>query len=293
MRINAINNNLGFKGLFTNKSAQNNGNWLMEYSPYSWEANNTSKMANKQKFDIFDAKLPDNEEIYKKYSYLAENSTDILGTESYYVRDDGSMRRTITEVPAMNREESLKVQNKKLEAFLGMKNKKFLELKNNLCGTLDNITAAESKFDSYAAAMPTGVFASSSDRKYAAHGMYDEFDKVQKTAKGLYHDYNSYIYLKESADAVLAQKERNAKEINILNELRQSGKLIDISRRDLREANKPLVESFQLGFNALKAKFVCLPHKLMSMSEIIQSLGIHNLTAENKQMIVNCINRLI
>ena len=52
MKIQAINTNTNFKGLFTDKSAQNNGNWRMEYQPYSWESNNTGKMANKERIDI-------------------------------------------------------------------------------------------------------------------------------------------------------------------------------------------------------------------------------------------------
>ena len=67
MKINAINNT-NFKGLFTNKSSQNGGNWRMEYSPYAWESKNgweiDSKMANQSGIDIFGTCLPDNEKIY-------------------------------------------------------------------------------------------------------------------------------------------------------------------------------------------------------------------------------------
>ena len=66
MKINAINNT-NFRGLFTDKTAQNGGNWRMEYSPYSWESNNSSKMANKKKIDVYASSLPDNEEIYTKF----------------------------------------------------------------------------------------------------------------------------------------------------------------------------------------------------------------------------------
>ena len=92
MKIQAINTNTNFKGLFTDKSAQNNGNWRMEYQPYSWESNNTGKMANKERIDIYANMLPDNEEIYtKNKGYYAETSGDILGTTSYYKTYDGRM----------------------------------------------------------------------------------------------------------------------------------------------------------------------------------------------------------
>ena len=48
MKIQAINTNTNFKGLFTDKSAQNNGNWRMEYRrtagkaiiPEKWQIKN-------------------------------------------------------------------------------------------------------------------------------------------------------------------------------------------------------------------------------------------------------------
>ena len=41
--------------------------------PYSWESNNTGKMANKERIDIYANMLPDNEEIYtKNKGYYAE-----------------------------------------------------------------------------------------------------------------------------------------------------------------------------------------------------------------------------
>ena len=64
MKIQAINNNT-FKGLFTDKSKQNNNEWLMEYRPYSWELDKYTarpKMELKEHVDIKANKLPDNEE---------------------------------------------------------------------------------------------------------------------------------------------------------------------------------------------------------------------------------------
>ena len=133
MKINAISNT-NFKGLFTDKSAQNGGNWKMEYSPYAWEAKYfkiDSKMANQENIDIFGTCLPDNEKIYTNENGK-KSAKDILGTEFYYEYENGKVRKTITEVPAMNRENSLKVYNKKLDKFLKMKKDKSEEIKRAL-----------------------------------------------------------------------------------------------------------------------------------------------------------------
>ena len=119
MKINAINNT-NFRGLFTDKSSQNGGNWKMEYSPYAWESPNgynLSKMDTQRDIDIFGTVLPDNEKIYTE-NYNRKSAKDILGTEFYYETYDGRVRKTITEVPAMNREDSLRVYNSKLQKFL-------------------------------------------------------------------------------------------------------------------------------------------------------------------------------
>ena len=75
MRIQAINTNTNFKGLFTNKSNENGGNWKMEYQPYSWEKNadgDIGYMANKERVDVYASRLPDNEEIFTRETYYAK-----------------------------------------------------------------------------------------------------------------------------------------------------------------------------------------------------------------------------
>ena len=62
MKVNVINNT-NFKGLFIDKTKENNGNWRMEYRPYSWEMKNDGEyiMAPQTEWDLFSDKLPDNE----------------------------------------------------------------------------------------------------------------------------------------------------------------------------------------------------------------------------------------
>lgn len=292
MKINAINNT-NFRGLFTDKTAQNGGNWRMEYSPYSWESNNSSKMANKKKIDVYASSLPDNEEIYTKFENGGENSKDILGTESYYKHSDGKMRRTITEVPSMNREESLKVQNKKYDAFLDMKKDEFRRLRGNVTDVTEKVDNSITNFRRYADDIPLGFFAAAYDRRQAVNQMSKEFNTVVDSAKNAYTNFLDYDKLRISADNVRSVQKRNAEEIEKLADLRKSGRLIDISRRDIADADKPLIESLTRGFNTIRSKFVCLPHRLISMDEVMRSLGRASEVPANKQLIIDYIKRLI
>ena len=82
----SIDYNINFKGLFIDKSLENDGNWRMEYSPYSWETKNwniDSKMASQSCIDIYGNELPDNEKIYSAIENK-KSAKDILGTEFYY-----------------------------------------------------------------------------------------------------------------------------------------------------------------------------------------------------------------
>ena len=293
MKINAINNTTNFKGLFTDKTAQNGGNWRMEYSPYSWEKNNTSKMANKEKIDVFASTLPDNEEIYTRFSNGAENSKDILGTESYYLHSDGKMRRTITEVPAMNREESLRVQNRKLDAFLELKNQAFKNITSGMPDIPKEVKDEDARYRLYEEDIPVKLFSTSYERQVAMEKMHEAFDRTKGYAVNMYNKLINYDKIRKSADDVRNLQVKNSKEIALLENLRKNGQLIDISRRDIQEPNKALIENLTHCFNSIKSKFVCLPNKLLSMADIMRMLGRAAEIPENRQLIVNYINRLM
>ena len=275
MKIQAINTNTNFKGLFTDKSAQNNGNWRMEYQPYSWESNNTGKMANKERIDIYANMLPDNEEIYtKNKGYYAETSGDILGTTSYYKTYDGRMRRTIDEMPAMNREDSLKVLDKKLGKFLEQKQ----ELRKELEANFDRQTLAiRSSSDNYniASYELDNTFWT---KKNIKNNMDNAARELKNNADIMYQNSQNYIKLMGSIDAVRQTKENGQKEIKQIEELRKSGKLIDISRRDIPNPNEALKQALA-DIRAAAGKFLCLPHKLMSMDEILKIVNPRNLSS--------------
>ncbi len=289
MKIQAINTNTNFKGLFTDKSAQNNGNWRMEYQPYSWESNNTGKMANKERIDIYANMLPDNEEIYtKNKGYYAETSGDILGTTSYYKTYDGRMRRTIDEMPSLNREDSLKVLDKKLEKFLEQKQ----ELRKELEANFDRQTLAiRSSSDNYniASYELDNTFWT---KKNIKNNMDNAARELKNNADIMYQNSQNYIKLMGSIDAVRQTKENGQKEIKQIEELRKSGKLIDISRRDIPNPNEALKQALA-DIRAAAGKFLCLPHKLMSMDEILKIVNPRNLSSGYNNEIMHHIEKLI
>lgn len=289
MKIQAINTNTNFKGLFTDKSAQNNGNWRMEYQPYSWESNNTGKMANKERIDIYANMLPDNEEIYtKNKGYYAETSGDILGTTSYYKTYDGRMRRTIDEMPAMNREDSLKVLDKKLGKFLEQKQ----ELRKELEANFDRQTLAiRSSSDNYniASYELDNTFWT---KKNIKNNMDNAARELKNNADIMYQNSQNYIKLMGSIDAVRQTKENGQKEIKQIEELRKSRKLIDISRRDIPNPNEALKQALA-DIRAAAGKFLCLPHKLMSMDEILKIVNPRNLSSGYNNEIMHHIEKLI
>lgn len=289
MKIQAINTNTNFKGLFTDKSAQNNGNWRMEYQPYSWESNNTGKMANKERIDIYANMLPDNEEIYtKNKGYYAETSGDILGTTSYYKTYDGRMRRTIDEMPAMNREDSLKVLDKKLGKFLEQKQ----ELRKELEANFDRQTLAiRSSSDNYniASYELDNTFWT---KKNIKNNMDNAARELKNNADIMYQNSQNYIKLMGSIDAVRQTKENGQKEIKQIEELRKSGKLIDISRRDIPNPNEALKQALA-DIRAAAGKFLCLPHKLMSMDEILKIVNPRNLSSGYNNEIISHVEKLI
>ena len=289
MKIQAINTNTNFKGLFTDKSAQNNGNWRMEYQPYSWESNNTGKMANKERIDIYANMLPDNEEIYtKNKGYYAETSGDILGTTSYYKTYDGRMRRTIDEMPSMNREDSLIVLDKKLGKFLEQKQ----ELRKELEANFDRQTLAiRSSSDNYniASYELDNTFWT---KKNIKNNMDNAARELKNNADIMYQNSQNYIKLMGSIDAVRQTKENGQKEIKQLEELRKSGKLIDISRRDIPNPNEALKQALA-DIRAAAGKFLCLPHKLMSMEEVLKIVNPRNLSSGYNNEIMHHIEKLI
>jgi len=293
MKIQAINTN-SFKGLFADKTLYNNGNWRMEYSPYSWESNNTGKMAAKEKIDVFAPTLPDNEEIYTtdKYAYKTASSKDILGTESYYVTNDGKVRRTITEVPSLNREESLRVLDKKLEKFLKIKQEMRTELEQGFKPAFDSGNSASIEYDSWAREHERGVFDRSYNKSEAAAKMNGQKSSLKKALDSMYENSQKYMQLMGSMDAVRQSRANIQKEANDIAALRSTGRLIDISRRDIVNPNDALQAALQ-NLKTAAEKHLCLPHKLVSMEEILKIINPKGLLNFSRDEIIRQVETMI
>ena len=195
MKINAISNT-NFRGLFTDKSAQNGGNWKMEYSPYAWESKQgwviDSKMANQSDIDVFGTCLPDNEKIYTEKNGR-KSAKDILGTEFYYEYQDGKVRKTITEVPAMNREESLRVYNGKLQKFLGMKEEKAESIKKTVSDSVKKLENEPADFYERAREIKKTYLQRTHTLEDSSDVMMEGLYKVKNTARNIAKQFENYI----------------------------------------------------------------------------------------------------
>ncbi len=296
MKIQAISTNTNFKGLFTDKTAQNGGNWKMEYQPYSWEKNKNDeigKMANKARFDIYDSKLPDNEEIFTELepSYK-ERSADILGTNSYYKTYDNRMRRTITELPAMNREESLKVVDRKLDKFLMNKHVLRRQLEYDFDKYNNGVLTASSDYDSWSKEHEKGIFERSYNKSESRYYMDQKKSDLLTNSEKMYDNSQKYIRLMGSIDAVREAKENGRKEIEKLQELRKADKLIDISSRTVDNPNAPLEAALQ-NIKAAAEKYICLPNKLLSMKEVLKMVNPRYIEGGYNKEIIQHVENLI
>lgn len=271
MNIQPISNT-NFKGLFTDKTSQNNGHWKMEYSPYSWESGNTSKMAPKETFNEYSRKLPDNEEIYTETAARKE-SKDIFGTVTYYVnKNTGEMRRTITEVPAMNYEESLKVRDKKLEVLLQQKNRDLANIDGHLKEQAKRFETAYKDYNYYSEDYDQLFFDRQRNRDDNKAGM----DRAKVAMDEAHHRYKSsvesYNIATNRIQSIHDLKAQDEKDLALIAMAKETGNYIDISRRDVAEPDKPLIEALRDMKSAMK-KTVALPDRLISVKELVKIMG--------------------
>ena len=294
MKINVISNT-NFRGLFSNKSAQNGGNWRMEYSPYAWESKNgweiDSKMANQNNIDIFGTCLPDNEKIYTEKNGK-KSAKDILGTEFYYEYNNGKVRKTITEIPAMNREDSLKVYNNKLEKFLEMKKEKAESMEKAVANATQNLDDDAEMFYSRADDLKNSYFGRSYSTEDSSRMMENKFNKVKDSLEDVTKQFKDYANLRDSSDRVRQRIYDNENEINLLSQKRKAGKLIDISRRDIYDPNKALWNAMQ-NIKEVAEKYVSLPHKTISVQEILKAVGSKAKSADIPKLAIQYVDTLI
>ena len=279
-RIDLTKKMLSFQGLFTDKSRFNDGNWKMEYRPYSWEK--CARMALKQKFDLADTVLPDNEEIYTCFgngkNYVKEVSKDILGTVSYYKYIDAEngtdvMRSTITNMPCMNLMESLDVKYRKLSAFLDMKHDKMSFLELEFEQAPEKVGAQKKRFDSATDEMRgLGFLSSRKDRNSVLAKIEYIYSRTQDSLKDIISNITYYVKLRDSAEVVKHERKMVRAELEKIRKAKDEGNLIDISRRDVKDPNKALWDAMH-NVEEASEKLVALCHRTISVKEILDGIG--------------------
>lgn len=286
MKINAISST-NFKGLFVDKSSENNGDWKMVYKPYSWELKryeysseykNQADMYYQEDVDLTKDYLPDNEIIIydnSRYqnSYKREGvvtNKDILGTTFYeadYNRN--TLKQDIIQGEAMNREESLTVLNKKFAKFIDMK-KELMASKTDLSEPKKNLSY-DHDFYTYNDDIKKHLFQRDYTLDYSARKMDGAFCTIKNTGNRLLQQFAEYINLFNSLEGVRERVEQNKEEIRILKEARESGNLIDISRRDVKDPNGILWKAMH-NVDAIKDKIIALPHKTISVKALLEKV---------------------
>lgn len=303
MKIQAINSTQ-FKGLYTDKSAQNDGNWKMEYQPYSWEINDNYKFGTGRQVDVDITyhMLPDNEKIYippqrGKYGYPVtgrESCHDILGTEFYYRNyDTNTMRNQIDQLEAMNREDSLRVLNTKLDKFMEMKEEALTSLEETFKTQQENISTHSHDFDSYANDYEKRFLDRKQNKSYNKFYMVHNKQKIMDEADNVFENIKKYAAIRQSMNYIRESKAKFADEIATLQKARESGNLIDISQRVYTyDPNRPLWNAMQ-HVESAKNKIVALPHKTISVKEILKAIEANAESKDIADKVIKYIDNLI
>ena len=306
MRINAINNQRTFKGLFIDRSKENGGNWKMEYRPYSWELEDGKPvMQNKKKINYQAPKLPNNEENFFINSNNVEVSQDIFGTTSYYKcppeRNNGKMRSRIDVGMPMNREESLNVYLKKMEKF--NKDKRSMlthELKSPVDFTPVMI-AYENEFKDALSRYNNdrGIFVGVKTENVS--NMVNKTKLLYERAKELYKNAMRYINVSETIPQTEKEITQIKKELSLIEQAKKDKNYIDISNRSINNADEPLIKYLDEMVLSGKPvseynKLIALPASTRWLKDIFSSLNVNlntGLSPSTKTKVLEHVRSLI
>ena len=306
MRINAINNQRTFKGLFIDRSKENGGNWKMEYRPYSWELEDGKPvMQNKKKINYQAPKLPNNEENFFINSNNVEVSQDIFGTTSYYKcppeRNNGKMRSRIDVGMPMNREESLNVYLKKMEKF--NKDKRSMlthELKSPVDFTPVMI-AYENEFKDALSRYNNdrGIFGGVKTENVS--NMVNKTKLLYERAKELYKNAMRYINVSETIPQTEKEITQIKKDLSLIEQAKKDKNYIDISNRSINNADEPLIKYLDEMVLSGKPvseynKLIALPASTRWLKDIFSSLNVNlntGLSPSTKTKVLEHVRSLI
>lgn len=282
-------NRLNFKGELIDTSKD--GIWSVKYRPYSWEKPDDFFINNSKSFSLTDTKLPDNEWMLGKTEGPRVYKTDILGTALDYQERLCSDTRTVVPVnevgPSMNLEESLIVLEKKLRAFLGLKEKAMLDLKKEISETRSEFPKISHKH---------WIFASDIDRPWGRHEyrkssrkekVNQYFREMHFSAVDITEKFELYAKFAESQKPIWQKISWIKTQLQAIRDAKATDSLIDISRRDVENPNGPLKEALGCIENA-RGKLVALPEKTIPVADIIKAIG-KDITIENAIKFVETI----
>ena len=291
MKISPIKQH-SFKGILIEKPK--NKEQKLEYKPFSWELSNIStsgqipcyhskaySLYKPSYVDLYKDSLPDCEEIKTDKEY--EFCTDIFNRKikrEYY--GCSSHIPSVYNSDALNREDSLVALNLKLEAFKERKSELLRELMADV--EKDERIAQTIRYQNSIKII--NIFSK------------DDMDKATLAASKTADDFKNFAKLTESYLKVDEKIKSNKEEIIYINEARNNGTLIDISKRDVNDPNKPIwlymeenlphwdnladnkfYDYFKTILESCK-KVVCLPHKTIPFKDVL-------LMVNNKEKVFN------
>lgn len=273
-------NRLNFKGELTDTSKD--GIWSVKYRPYSWEKPDDFFINNSKSFSLTDTKLPDNEWMLGKTEGSRVYTTDILGTALDYQERLCSDTRTVVPVnevgPSMNLEESLMVLEKKLRAFLGLKEKRMLDIKKEIGEAESEFSEISQKHYKYAIDIHRSWGRHKFDKSERENGVLGSFNEVHYLVKSNLEKFELYTEIAESQKPIWQKINWIKTQLQAIRDAKTTDSLIDISRRDVENPNGPLKEALGCIENA-RGKLVALPKKTIPVADIIKAIG-KNITME-------------
>ena len=149
-------------------------------------------------------------------------------------------------------------------------------LSNSFAPSQEAFNGASKNYDKWAAEHALSFWDRSRDRKDLAVLMNQEKAIMVQKACETYDKANKFVKLVDSIDAIKDMIESNTKEINKIAELRKSGLLVDISRRDIANPDAALKPILNNAKDAI-GKFICLPNRLESVKALIEMAKLNNL----------------
>lgn len=276
MKIQSITNN-NFRGKYTYGSDKD-GKWWTEYRPYSWENYNHSTAEPKRYVNILSSELPNNEQIYNAHYrdniLQKEITTDIIGTiTSIHKFDNDANHSDIKVRESMGREESIKVFLEKLQKFLDMKLEHKVTYVKQLGKTFNQIRELSHDFDKHSKDFDSGLLAAVNTRKENKDLMVAVKESIMSEVNSIKEQQGRLDRLNDSIHKVRKQMISLQVELNDIAKARKNSRIIDISRRDIEDADRPLLDAMKYDFETLINSVVILPHKTISMQKIFAQMN--------------------